>query len=170
VFVVVFAALYTVEFQKRGLPHVHMLVWLDRRGGRVKGHRDEVPREASAQLIDSIISTELPDVVCDPKSFSDDTSVDQSGFPVYRRRDDGRTVMKDGHCLDNKWVVPHNVVLLKRYQAHINVDWCNKTNLVKYMFKYITKGPDRANIMLRPLGVPQEGQEGEEGVDEVAEY
>jgi hypothetical protein len=105
-----------------------------------------------------------------PKSFSEDTSVDQSGFPVYRRRVDGRTVKKDGHYLDNKWVVPHNVALLKRYQAHINVEWCNKTNLVKYLFKYITKGPDRANVVLRPLGVSHEGRDGEEGVDEVAEY
>jgi hypothetical protein len=164
-----------------------------------------VPREASAQFIDSIISAELPDVVSDPlayllvdefmvhgpcgglngkcpcmkegvcskrfpKSFSEDTSVDQSGFPVYRRRVDGRTVKKDGHYLDNKWVVPHNVALLKRYQAHINVEWRNKTNLVKYLFKYITKGPDCANVVLRPLGFSHEGRDGEEGVDEVAEY
>lgn len=26
-------ALYTVEFQKRGLPHAHMLIWLDRQRG-----------------------------------------------------------------------------------------------------------------------------------------
>lgn len=104
-----------------------------------------------------------------PKSFSEETSVDQSGYPVYRRRADGRVVMKDGHPLDNRWVVPHNVALLKRYQAHINVEWCNKTNLVKYLFKYITKGPDRANVVVHPLGVPSDGQD-VVGVDEVAEY
>lgn len=165
------AALYTVEFQKRGLPHAHMLVWLDRR----RSQAEEVPRESSAQFIDSIVSAELPDVLLDPlayvlvdefmvhgpcgrmnvkcpcmkdgvcskrfpKSFCEETTVDQSGYPVYRRREDGRVVVKDGHILNNKWVVPHNVVLLKRYQAHMNVEWCNKTNLVKYLFKYITKG------------------------------
>jgi hypothetical protein len=87
-----------------------------------------------------------------PKSFCEETSVDQSGYPVYRRRSDGRAVVKDGHILDNRWVVPHNVALLKRYQAHLNVEWCNKTNLVKYLFKYITKGPDRANVVVRPTG------------------
>jgi hypothetical protein len=87
-----------------------------------------------------------------PKSFCEETSVDQSGYPVYRRRSDGRTVVKDSHILDNRWVLPHNVALLKRYQAHLNVEWCNKTNLVKYLFKYITKGPDRANVVVRPTG------------------
>ncbi|KAM0926706.1 hypothetical protein ACQ4PT_003685 [Festuca glaucescens] len=193
--------LYTVEFQKRGLPHAHMLVWLDRQQQRT----DEIIGEASAQLIDGIVSAELPDVLEDPlayalvdefmvhgpcgrmngkcpcmkdgvcskrfpKSFCEETHVDQSGYPIYRRRADGRTIVKDGHILDNRWVVPHNVALLKRYQAHMNVEWCNKTNLVKYLFKYITKGPDRANVAVCPVGGSSTGQQPEEGVDEVAEY
>jgi hypothetical protein len=186
------AVLYTVEFQKRGLPHAHILVWLDRQQQR----SDEIIGEASAQLIDGIVSAELPDVLEDPlayalvdefmvhgpcgrmngkcpcmkdgacskrfpKSFCEETHVDQSGYPIYRRRDDGRTVVKDGHVLDNRWVVPHNVVLLKRYQAHMNVEWCNKTNLVKYLFKYITKGPDRANVVVCPVGGSLTGQQPE---------
>ncbi|CDY26049.1 BnaC06g05750D [Brassica napus] len=50
--------------------------------------------------------------------------------------------------LDNIFVVPHNIDLLKKYEAHINVEWCNRTSAVKYLFKYITKGVDRATTVI----------------------
>jgi len=39
--------------------------------------------------------------------------------------------------LDNRWVVPHNVYLLTKYDAHINVEVCNNIRAVKYLFKCI---------------------------------
>ncbi|CAL9234415.1 unnamed protein product [Arabidopsis halleri] len=56
--------------------------------------------------------------------------------------------MKGGKRLDNQFVIPHNIDILKKYEAHINVEWCNTTNAVKYLFKYITKGVDKATILI----------------------
>ena len=81
-----------------------------------------------------------------PKPFQDEIVLDDFGFTIYRRRDDGRSVPKNGINLDNRNVVPYNMHLLKKYNAHINVEWCNKSNMIKYLFKYITKGSDRARV------------------------
>lgn len=37
-----------------------------------------------------------------PKSFHNETTIDQDGFPVYRRRGDGMFVVKNGVRLDNR--------------------------------------------------------------------
>jgi hypothetical protein len=68
-----------------------------------------------------------------PKSFNSETMVDEMGFPVYRRRKSANFVLRKKGTLrlNNQWVVPYNMKLLKKFQAHINVEWCNKTNLLK---------------------------------------
>jgi len=48
--------------------------------------------------------------------------------------------------LDNRWVVLHNVYLLTKYDAHINVEVYNNIRAVKYLFKYVYKGHDRATV------------------------
>lgn len=65
-----------------------------------------------------------------PKDFQDETIIDEAGFTIYRRRNDGRCIIKNGIPLDNRSVVPYNMKLLKKYEAHINVEWCNKSNLI----------------------------------------
>ncbi|CAF2087495.1 unnamed protein product [Brassica napus] len=84
-----------------------------------------------------------------PRPNNDNTSIDKSGYVLYRRRRNKDTcTVKAGAVLDNTFVVPHNIKLLKKYEAHINVEWCNRTSAVKYLFKYITKGVDRATAVI----------------------
>lgn len=78
--------------------------------------------------------------------FQDRIRADEDDFPLYRRRDDGNTVDKNGTLLDNKFVVLYNRELLIKYQAHINVEWCNPSRAIKYLFKYINKGHDRVIV------------------------
>ncbi|RID45967.1 hypothetical protein BRARA_I02661, partial [Brassica rapa] len=52
------AALHRIEFQKRGLPHAHILLWL--------GNSTRTP---SAEEVDEIISAELPNKDDDPVAY-----------------------------------------------------------------------------------------------------
>uniref|UniRef100_A0A7N2MG30 ATP-dependent DNA helicase n=1 Tax=Quercus lobata TaxID=97700 RepID=A0A7N2MG30_QUELO len=168
----VIAVVYTVEYQKRGLPHAHILLFL---------HHDD--KHPTAAEIDRIISAEIPDLNEEPlayetvkqymvhgpygsinsragcmidnkctkhflKKFCLQTTIDEDGFPIYRRRNNGRFVERNEAKLDNRYIVPHNIDLLVKFQAHINVEWCNCSRSIKYLFKYITKGPDRATLIL----------------------
>ncbi|XP_065664492.1 uncharacterized protein LOC136086144 [Hydra vulgaris] len=53
-----------------------------------------------------------------------------------------------GNNVDNRWVVPYNPWLSKKYQAHINVEACMSVKAVKYLYKYICKGRDCAYILI----------------------
>ncbi|CAN0897215.1 ATP-dependent DNA helicase PIF1 [Linum grandiflorum] len=89
-----------------------------------------------------------------PKPFAPETTFDKNGYVTYRRRATNISAIKSGANLDNSYVVPYNRDLVVKYQAHINVEICHKGQLIKYLFKYITKGPDRseslASIVTRP--------------------
>ncbi|CAA0830875.1 Unknown protein, partial [Striga hermonthica] len=163
----VIAVVYTIEFQKRGLPHAHILLFL------AKENKFLDPSD-----IDRIISAEIPDETSDPmyyeavkdhmmhgpcgaartnspcmvngkcskrfpKKFVDSTTCDEDGYPRYKRRDDGKYIEKNGVVLNNGYVVPHNRRLLMKYGAHVNVEWCNQSRSIKYLFKYVNKGNDR---------------------------
>lgn len=82
-----------------------------------------------------------------PKKFVVNTAIDDDGYPIYRRRENGRTIEREGIYLDNRYVVPHNRYLLLKYGAHINVEWCNQAKSLKYLFKYINKGNDRVTTV-----------------------
>lgn len=181
-----FSVIYTIEFQKRGLPHAHILVFL----------RPEF-RILHPNNIDKIISAEIPDKDQDPqlysivtslmihgpcgkqnnnspcmlngkctkyfpKKFVDITVIDSDGYPVYRRRNNGVSLKKGESFVDNRYVVPYNRKLLLKYNAHINVEWCNQSRSIKYLFKYVNKGHDRVTATFY--------QGGNECYDEIKMY
>ncbi|OBZ81251.1 hypothetical protein A0J61_10700 [Choanephora cucurbitarum] len=80
-------------------------------------------------------------------------------YPLYCRRMDGRShrvqirgkqtnEMKSVY-LTNQNVVPYNPFLTEKYKAPINVELCGSVDAIKYINKYVYKGPDRTTVHLR---------------------
>ncbi|UYV65861.1 hypothetical protein LAZ67_3005737 [Cordylochernes scorpioides] len=136
------AWMYSVEWQKRGLPHAHILVWL--------------ANKLRPTQIDSVICAEFPDPIQDPllynivvknmihgpcgeynpvspcmknsscskkypKQFLLETQTNENGYPLYRRRapEAGGFTSKvkirgrEEVTIDNRWVVPYSPLLSK---------------------------------------------------------
>jgi hypothetical protein len=54
-----------------------------------------------------------------PHKFQSKTVTNVNKYPIYRRKDTRCIVLVHGVELDNRWVVPHNVYLSTKYDAHI---------------------------------------------------
>ena len=91
-----------------------------------------------------------------PKAFARETTYSESQiYPIYRRRhpdDGGATYKYKGRKVTNAWVVPHSRRLLMKYRCHLNVEVCFSVGGVKYLYKYVYKGPDRAMMAVREPG------------------
>ncbi|WVZ76660.1 hypothetical protein U9M48_024616 [Paspalum notatum var. saurae] len=98
-----------------------------------------------------------------PRPFNMATLQGKDSYPVYRRREDGRKEEVRRHELDNRWVVPYNPFLLRYFNCHINVEVCSSIKAVKYLYKYLYKGHDRASVSVNEA-------DGEGNVDEIKMY
>ncbi len=81
---------------------------------------------------------------CYSRTFFEEITQGENNYPIYHRRNDGRKFQKtpDGFAYDNRWVVPHNLFFTKMFNAHINVEVSAGIRSVKYLFKYVYKGPN----------------------------
>lgn len=139
------AFVYTIEFQKRGLPHAHILLTL----------RAE-DKFTTAERIDQFISAEIQTAaanlrLCEillrcmihgpcgaenlhaqcmsdgqctkqfPKAFNTETLPNVRGYPLYRRHP-GEQAKVRNVLMDNRRVVPYNPYLSFKYNSHINVE------------------------------------------------
>ncbi|GKC58486.1 DNA helicase [Tanacetum coccineum] len=192
----IIAIVYMVEFQKRGLLHCHTLIWIDE-NSRVQNHED-IDTYISAKLMFKEIDPEWHKIVSEfmihgpcgevcptaacmkngpnctkhfPKEYCQHTYIDTDGFVHYRRRDTVTTT-KQNVQLDNGYVVPYNKQLLKTFYAHINVEHCGWTMLIKYLFKYISKGTNRiaARVTRKDVRLPSSTRQPEIVVGEIKNY
>ncbi|GBL75265.1 hypothetical protein AVEN_168352-1, partial [Araneus ventricosus] len=69
-----------------------------------------------------------------------ETQFATDGYALYRRRkpeDGGQTatvkMKSDSVVIDNRWIVPYSPLLLKMFDAHINVECCNSIKSIKYI-------------------------------------
>jgi hypothetical protein len=133
---------YVVEFQKRGLPHAHILVILSEKD-KIK-EIDEIDKLICAELPNKESDPELFEIICSkmihgpcgllnpnancmedglckknfPKEFQNATVNCVDGYPIYKRRENNNYIIKTiGHDtikIDNRWVVPYNPYLCKK--------------------------------------------------------
>ena len=177
----VVAKIHVIEFQKRGLPHAHILLWLSNEHKlRTEDDIDnlisaEIPHPITQPRLHTIVKETMMHGPCGivdgkvhdktpcqstgkcsknfPKQFSSATVICVDGYPIYQRRDNGRFVEVRGCKLDNKWVVPYCSVLSLKYNCHINLEACMSIQSVKYLFKYVYKGHDCINLQLSETNV-----------------
>ena len=183
------AYLWVIEFQKRGLPHAHILVILSEAdrpnddndvdnmiSAQLPPDPEKFPpnskeREQATRLQDIILknmvhgpcgelnpsSPCMQDGKCTkgyPKSFNEKTFVkSEKCYPEYQRLDPaqgGRSIIlktkSKQFVIDNKWIVPYSPYLSLRFNCHINIELCFSPTASKYLFKYVTKGEDRAMV------------------------
>jgi len=100
-----------------------------------------------------------------PFNFADRTLLSEeseNGKLTYRRRvmPNGLVMRNNGRTtVDNRWIVPHNLYLTAKYNAHINVEICNEINSIKYVYKYVYKGHDRAQVYMTNTAGVAPGQD-----------
>ncbi|XP_074373780.1 uncharacterized protein LOC141714143 [Apium graveolens] len=180
--------------EKRGLSHVHMLIWLD-----------SASKKNLKLNVDKFVSAEIPDPIKDPvgyaavkafmihgpcglqnpkspcmnkckcirhfpKRYCDRTIFDESGFPIYMQKKQATIVCKGKADLDHQWVVPFNHDLLVKYQCHMNIKICCHARSLKYLFKYCLKGHDMATVEVRGRRRKQNTQNNGDCNDEIQAY
>lgn len=156
------------EFQKKGLPHIHVLVILnsiDRPRNGTDCDRiacAEIPDRDAHPRLHSIVVRHMLHGPCSRRYCLDDKGVCSKGYRMsfreetefdgltrvkWRRPDNGSFYETRGFRFDNRDVVPYNPYLLLKYDCHINVEvTSSKIGSIRYLFGYLLKGEDKAAI------------------------
>ena len=182
------AYVYVEEFQKRGLPHAHFLLIMQGKYKLTcpkqydsiistelpdKSKYLELYKMVVKHMMHGPCGTLNPDCPCTkergtcknhyPHPFNAATLQGKDSYPVYRRSEDGRKEKVRGHELDNRWVVPYNPFLLRYFNCHINIKVYSSIKAIKYLYKYLYKGHDRASASVNEA-------DGQGNIDEIKIY
>ncbi|XP_036347381.1 uncharacterized protein LOC118756745, partial [Rhagoletis pomonella] len=169
--------MFSIEWQKRGLPHSHNLLWLEEKIRPNEIDRvisAEIPNPDTDPILHNIVKTNMIHGPCGsfntnspcmkeglctkrfPKKFVNETVTGENGYPSYRRRapqNGGFTAevnMRGQYVsVDNRWVVPYSPVLSRAFETHLNVEYCASVESIKYICKYVNKGSDQATFGLQ---------------------
>jgi Helitron helicase-like domain at N-terminus len=150
---------WRVEFQNRGSPHIHLLLWID--------NFPDVETEQGIAVVDEMISCQIPDeddelaelvktlqthrhtTAC----YKNNVKYCRFGFPrpqcVKTRilapdsadfiRSGGRTC-EIVRSIKEKFINNYNAVVLKLWGANMDIQICgNDENIAYYLAKYLTK-------------------------------
>ena len=151
--------LWRDEYQKRGMPHCHILIWSD-------FDTDDIPK------IDKVITCRLP--IIDP---NDDESKwkDLHKLSTYfmTHKCSSRCGGVNGVCsykypkppldttsiingrlefargVNDSMIVPHNPQIISLYRAHAEVEPILSSSCIGYVLKYAAKDSDGGNLYLR---------------------
>ncbi|XP_026458755.1 uncharacterized protein LOC113359313 [Papaver somniferum] len=126
VFGTVVAHVYTIEFQKCGLPHMHALIFLK-----------DSEKNRTTDMVDRFVSAEFPDEKNDPILF--DTVSKCMVHGPCGERDPDASCMSKGKCTKG---------YPKKYTDTTTLDESGHKSCKKYINKYIHKGGDRATMVL----------------------
>ena len=156
------------EFQKTGLSHTHLALILDpvdRPSEPIEVDRiltAEIPSPEEDAELHNLVMTFMIHRPCDgscstrrqtgcrlgspdvckhgfPKNFLEHTFMAKYG-PELRRRRGPKYWHRGYRCfVDNRWVIPYNPRLLRRYRCHLNVLVCATGLPFKYIYGYMDK-------------------------------
>ena len=161
---------WVVEFQKRGLPHAHLVLFMVEQD-QIKFQIDKMDAVVCAELVDSKNNPKLCELVnkfmlhgpcksnsacmqngkrkCNkgfPKPFREISDITEGKRPQPRRRNNGLTCKKGNSTFTNQHVVAYNPYFLQKYECHINFEVVGANQVLKYLFDYIHKGHTTANL------------------------
>ena len=139
IFGVTVGYVYTIEFQKRGLPHMHLLLSLSPADRLTESNQVDTVIKASwpnpehnphlfdivkRYMIHGPCGSANPKAPCMkngkcskgfPKQFQEKTVMSKEGYPLYARPDNGQQYNVRGLTVDNRWIVPYNPYVLSRF-------------------------------------------------------